>query len=598
MKILFSLLILFSCSAIKPRPTADERRAETERINLFFEKAFTESLKLFPEGMTHLGMKEGKHLLNDISDERALIELEMAKRYLAGLKEFNFERLEPEAQLSYRIFEEQQQDFIQGFEFRFHSYPVNQMFGRHSSLPGFMINIHLVEELADAEAYISRLNQFKSNLTVLVEKLETRRQKNILAPKFVYPKVIKDCQNVISGRPFTARGTSPLYADFAAKLSKLNLPRDQRLRLMREMETALIQSVGPGYRQLIEKLRQLEKEAPMEAAATTLPDGERFYKWQLRQMTTTELGAEEIHQMGLRETERIHAEMKAILKDLGFKGELQEFFTHLRTSWEFRYHDTRHGRQQYLQDTQKIIDTMKAFLPQMFGRLPKAELVVRPVEAYREASAPQAFYQGPSEDGHRPGIYYVNLHDMATVRRFEQEALAYHEALPGHHLQIAIAKELENLPSFRRHGGYTAFSEGWGLYAEYFPKEFGFYQDPYSNFGRLTMELWRAGRLVVDTGIHHKKWSMQQAARWLDENTHKPTHENLSDVQRYVVMPAQATAYMVGMLKILELRSQARQALGERFKLSDFHDQVLGSGGLPLKILEEKIEAWIRETKN
>lgn len=598
MKLLcFSLiLILSSCSSLKNREYSKEEIAQnTLKINQFFERTFMETVDRYPEFQTYLGIKKDYGQFNDISDEMEKKELERSKKILKELRRFNFHALNYDAQISYRILEDDLLQEIENFKFRHHDYPVNQMFGRHSELPSFMINMHEIKTKKDAEDYISRLNLFKSQFDVLITNLETRKRKKILAPKFVYPKAINDSQNIISGFPFDKKAKdSPLYADFKKKLATLKLKKLENNKLLKDLTSALFTSVRPAYQNLILKLKELESHAPMEGSAEDLPDGNDYYASRLKKITTTDLSASDIHEIGLKETKRIHEEMKSIVKEVGFKGNLFEFFNHLRTAPQFRYSDSIKGKAKYLADSNATIAKMKTRLPEMFGILPKADLIVKAVEPYREASAGMAFYQGPSEDGSRPGIYYVNLHDMEAVTKYEQEALAYHEALPGHHMQISISKELEDIPKFRKHGGFTAYIEGWGLYAEYLPKEFGFYQDPYSNFGRLAMELWRAARLVVDTGLHKKGWTMEEAVKWLDTNTPSPHNENVRAIQRYIVMPGQATAYKIGMLKILELRKYAQNKLGDKFDIKAFHDQVLKDGALPLNILEEKIQSWVK----
>lgn len=590
------VLILSSCTTLKNREYSKEEIAQnTRKINHFFERTFMETVDRYPEFQTYLGIKKDYGSFNDISDKMEKEELERSKKILKELRRFNFHALNYDAQISYRILEDDLLQEIENYQFRHHDYPVNQMFGRHAELPSFMINMHEIKTQKDAKDYISRLNLFKPQFDVLITNLETRKKKKILAPKFVYPKAISDSQNIITGFPFDKKAKdSPLYADFKKKIATIKLNKRESEKLLKDLTSALFTSVRPAYQNLILKLEELEIHAPIEGSAEDLPDGNDYYASRLRKITTTDLSANEIHEIGLNETKRIHEEMKEIVKEVGFKDNLFEFFNYLRTDPKFRYSDSIQGKAKYLADSNATISKMKARLPEMFGILPKAELIVKAVEPYREASAGMAFYQGPSEDGSRPGIYYVNLHDMEAVTKYEQEALAYHEALPGHHMQISISKELENIPKFRKHGGFTAYIEGWGLYAEYLPKEFGFYQDPYSNFGRLAMELWRAARLVVDTGLHKKGWTMEEAIRWLDTNTPSPHNENVRAIQRYIVMPGQATAYKIGMLKILELRRYAQNKLGNKFDMRAFHDQVLKDGALPLNILEEKIQSWVK----
>jgi uncharacterized protein (DUF885 family) len=568
---------------------------ESKRINEFFERSFRAAVDRYPEWQTYMGGKKDYDKLNDTTDEMAKKELEINKAELKELKSYNYDALDPQTQLSYRLFEQSMNESIEDYHFRFHNYPVNQMFGRHAELPSFMMNMHRVQSLDDAKAYVTRINGFNKQLTDLVTNLEARRMKGILAPKFVYPMAIDDSKNIITGRPFDKSKTdSPILADFKEKLKSLKIKNSEKADLVKALETALLNSVKPGYEALITKLTELEPFAPVEGAATALPRGKSYYANRLERMTTTDMSADEIHELGLKETERIHNEMRIIMKKVKFEGDLKEFFQYIKTSPKFVYTSTARGRAQYLSDSNKAIAKIKKALPLMFNTLPKAPLIVKAVEPYREKSAGLAFYEGPSEDGTRPGIYYVNLYDMPAATRYELEALAHHEALPGHHMQISIAKELEGIPNFRKHGGYTAYSEGWGLYAELLPKDYGFYTDPYSDFGRLAMELWRAARLVVDTAVHTKGWTRAQAIKWLDDNTSSPHTENVRAIERYIVMPGQATAYKIGMLKILELREKAKAALGAKFDIRAFHDEVLKDGAVPMSVLEEKINAWIK----
>ena len=318
----------------------------------------------------------------------------------------------------------------------------------------------------------------------------------------------------------------------------------------------------------------------------------------LNAMTTTNLSASEIHELGLQEMDRIHDEMRTIMKKVGFEGTLKEFFDFTRTDDQFFYPNTAEGKAAYLAEATEMIDTMRDALPSMFNTFPEAKMIVKAVEPFREKSAGKAFYSSPALDGSRPGTYYANLYNTKDMPIYQMEALAYHEGIPGHHMQIAISQELEGIPTFRKFGRYTAYTEGWGLYSEYFPKEFGFYEDPYSDFGRLAMELWRAARLVVDTGIHDKKWTRGQAIAYLIENTPNPEGDCRKAIERYIVMPGQATAYKIGMLKILELREWAKIELGEAFDIREYHDVVLKNGAVPLEMLEELVKEWVSEKQS
>ena len=369
----------------------------------------------------------------------------------------------------------------------------------------------------------------------------------------------------------------------------------KRDQLTSEARKALVGSVKPAYEKLIATLRAQEKRATDDAGAWKFPDGAAFYEYALRRTTTTKLSAKEIHEIGVKEVARIHEEMGRIKEKVGFKGDLPAFFKFMREDKQFYYPDTEEGRQKYLAKATEIIDTMKKRLDEMFITKPKADIVVKAVEKFREKSSGGAFYQQPAPDGSRPGMYYVNLSDMRNTPIYEMESLAYHEGIPGHHMQISIAQELKDMPKFRRFTfRYTAYVEGWGLYNEFVPKEMGFYKDPYSDFGRLSAELWRAARLVVDTGLHDKRWTRQQAIDYLKQNTPNAEGDCVDSINRYIVMPGQATAYKIGMLKILELRERAKKQLGGKFDLRQFHEVVLTNGPVPLDVLEGLVDAWIK----
>jgi uncharacterized protein (DUF885 family) len=363
------------------------------------------------------------------------------------------------------------------------------------------------------------------------------------------------------------------------------------------VKQVLVDYIKPTYEDFIAFTKDIQKIQKDNHGAWSLPEGEEYYQYQLEKMTTTKMTPQEIHDFGLAEVDRIHKEMRTIMKKVGFKGNLNEFFNYMRTSKEQIYPQNKAGRKAYLDRAKKVIADMEKALPQMFYSLPKAALKVKAVESYREKSSGIAFYQPPPLFGDRPGIYYVNLYDMKDVPKYKLEGLAYHEGIPGHHMQNAIQAELKGLPKFRRTGGYTAYGEGWGLYSEYLPKEFGFYQDPYSDFGRLSMELWRACRLVTDSGLHFKKWTREEGIAYLTKNTANGLLDIEKGIERYIVNPGQATAYKVGMKKILDLREHSKKELGPKFDLRAFHDIILRSGAVPLDIMEELVKNWIEKTK-
>lgn len=568
-------------------PDAPQGAPIDARAEAFFDRVFEESLDLLPMYKAYLGIRDEDYgRWNDLSDEQAEAELARARRHLEELKQFDPEQLSPDTRLSWRLMRRELEDTIEGHKWRHHGYPLNQMYGWQSRIPTFLINVHRVDSVEHAEAYIDRLRGVGTLADQLIAQIDERADQDIIAPDFVWDYVISDARNVIRGAPFEDGEPSPLLTDIRDKFGALEIPEAERDALIGRAEEALVEVVEPAYRRLITRSEEMGEIATSQAGAWKLPDGEAYYAWRLRQMTTTDLGAEEIHRLGLENVERIHGQLRDIMEEVGFEGTLQEFFEHTRTDDRFYLPDTEEGRQTYLEDARAYIAGMRETLPEVFGRLPEAELVVKAVEPFRERSAGKAFYQRPAPDGSRPGIFYANLHRMQDMPTYQLESLVYHEGIPGHHMQISIAQELEDLPRFRKFGGETAYIEGWGLYSERLPKELGFYEDPYSDFGRLAAELWRACRLVVDTGIHEKRWTREQAIDYLLENTPNPEGDAIKSIERYIVMPGQATAYMVGMLKILEIRETARETLGEAFDLRAFHDAVLENGALPLDVLE------------
>ena len=600
--VLSATLILVGCQpsndANQSVPAVQEALSESEKANALFEEIFMEEVMRSPMYQTYLGIKDDYDKLDDYTDANADRDLEYARKNLERLGQIDPAALDEQTALSYELMRSQLEDQIADNRWRYHNYPVNQMFGMHSGLPSFMINQHVITDISDAEAYISRLNEFKRALAELEANLYKRAEMGILAPKFVYPYVLSDINNVVTGAPFTEGPDSTLLADFKGKLTKLDIEPNAAEALIAEANKALLNSVGPGFNALANTVHTLEMQSDTRAGAWKLPDGDAFYNRALARTTTTDMDAETIHNLGLAEVERIHGEMRDIMRDVNFDGDLQAFFEFTRVDSQFYYPDTPEGKERYLSEATAWIDDMKARLDTLFLVKPQADLVVKAVEPFREKSAGKAFYQRPAPDGSRPGTYYANLYTMEAMPIYQMEALAYHEGIPGHHMQIAIAQELQGIPKFRKFGGYTAYTEGWGLYAELIPKEIGLYDNPYSDFGRLAMELWRACRLVVDTGIHAKKWTREEAIDYLKRNTPNPESDLVKAIERYVVMPSQATAYKVGMLKILELRERAKQALGEKFDIREFHDVVLKQGPLPLTVLEGQIEMWIAKKQD
>lgn len=427
----------------------------------------------------------------------------------------------------------------------------------------------------------------------LVNSLKLREEKGIIAPKFVFAHVIRDSNNILIGAPFNEGEDSTLLADFNGKIAKLALTDVEKSALLTDLNNALITGLKPGYEGLITYLTELEKKADNRDGVWKWPEGDVFFNNALQRTTTTDMTSDEIHQLGLSEVARIHNEMREIMAKVEFKGDLAAFFEFMRNDKQFYYANDEAGRKLYIDNAVALIDDMESRLDTLFLTKPKAKLKVKAVEAFREKSAGKAFYQQPSADGSRPGVYYANLYDMEAMPTYQMAALAYHEGIPGHHMQISIKQELEGLPMFRKFGRYTSHTEGWGLYSEMIPKEIGLYQDPYSDFGRLAMELWRACRLVVDTGIHTQKWTREEGINYYVTNTPNAESDAVKMVERHIVMPSQATAYKIGMIKILELREKAKTELGDKFDIREFHDVVLKNGPLPLNVLGQFVDEYI-----
>ncbi|ABM00688.1 DUF885 domain-containing protein [Shewanella amazonensis] len=578
--------------------TAQQVTSESAKANALFETQFMENVMASPISQTLMGIKgEDYGKWDEISEAADARELERAKRHLAELRAIDANALDSQTALSLALALQSLENEIADYKWRLHNYPVNQMYGVHSLTASILINQHTVDNLDDAKAYISRLNAVPKRFSELKDALELRAAKGIIAPRFVFPLVINDSRNIIKGEPFEEGEDSTLWADFKRKVDALNLDATTKENLFSEAKLALNNAVKPAYDDLIVYLNTLEQKADTRDGVWKLPDGNDFYNNALKRTTTTDMDAIAIHELGLKEVARIHNEMRDIMKEVGFKGSLNDFFIFMRNDEQFYYPDTDDGKAAYINDAKALIDNMSARLDEVFAIKPKAGLIVKPVESFREKSAGKAFYDQPAPDGSRPGTYYANLYSMKAMPKYQMEALAYHEGLPGHHMQIAIAQELEGIPKFRRFGRYTAYVEGWGLYTEFFPREMGLYQDPYSNFGRLAMELWRACRLVVDTGIHAKKWTREQGIAYYKENTPNAESDAVKMVERHIVMPSQATAYKVGMNRILDLRAYAQKSLGDAFDIREFHTLLLKNGPLPLDVLETKVQEWVKDSK-
>lgn len=568
-------------------------------LNEYLEKCWQEDLARSPEQRTRMGLP-GPHDSWTLPDQAfQQFNLAVTADQLKGLRHFDPQALSPAARISYKLFEGELQRALDTYRWRNHGYSVSHLQGAHTDIPSFLIGYHAVNNAADARDYVKRLEGIAAVIDIAAENMRHEAKAGVLPPAFSFGRISEAARNVISGAPFDrgAKADSPLLADLKDKVGKLSIPAAEKQSLIAAGSKALVTGVKPAYERFLATVAELAATQKDSNGAWALPDGEAFYKAQIKLHTGLEMSADEIHELGLAETARLHGELREAMAKLGFKGSVQDFFTFVRTDPSVRFPDSEAGRTEYLATATRYIDDMAARLPEMFGTLPKARMVVKPVEPYRENATPSAFYEPSSPDGSRPGVFYANLSDMSVQTRHDLEALCHHEGLPGHHMQIAIAQEVEGLPTFRKYAWDTAYGEGWAMYTERMTKEYGFYKDPLSEAGRIISELFRAGRLVLDTGIHHKRWTREQAVAWMDENTANPLADNRTEIDRYFVWPGQALGYKIGMNKILELREKAKAELGPKFDIRGFHDTVLTNGPVTLPILEEVVQGWIDARK-
>ncbi len=566
-------------------------------VGVFYETVFLKFMLKDPESLSAMRLLEqvGLNFHNDDLTDISPAHTEELNQMLIDnhemLKSYDRDKMEGQVALSYDILDWFMKNQVDGIEYTWHSYPVNQLFGVQNQMPNFMATIHHVGSVGDAENYVTRLSKFDTKFDQLLEDLRLREEKGIIPPRFTVEKVLDEMNGF--------RGTEPteniLYTSLVDRLAEVEGVSDaKREELAQAALDEVENTVYPAYDGLIDYFEHLQTLATTNHGVWKLPDGDAYYDWQLRQNTTTDLTADEIHELGLTEVERIQSEIDAILDAEGYtEGTVAERMAQLNEEKRFLYPNTDEGRQQIIEDFQVIIDEITGGMPEYFGHLPKSVVEVKRVPEFSEKTSAGAYYQGPSADGVRPGVFYANLRDLKEHPKYGMRTLAYHEAVPGHHLQTALQTELTGVPQFRKFLGFTAFSEGWALYSERVAWEAGYQDDPYHNLGRLQAELFRAVRLVVDTGIHRQRWSRERAIDYMLANTGMAEHDVVAEIERYFVIPGQATAYKVGMLKILDLREKAREALGDEFDLREFHDVVLMNGDVPLTILEEQVDVWI-----
>jgi uncharacterized protein (DUF885 family) len=573
-----ALTLLFAFAALAS-PTA------SERLRQLYADEWEWQLRDDPENATVQGDRRYDDRLTDRSAAAYANRREHARQSLARIEAIGRAGLSDADELNYDIFLDQARMSADGARFPYEVTAINQMTGIHMLLGELAQQIPR-DSVKDYENFIARMRAYPRAVDETIVLLRRGLELGVTPPR----TVLGDVGQNIGHQIVEDAAKSPIYE--LAFTDMRSIPAAEGERLRKEAREALQKDVIPALRKLHEVWTKEYYPKSREAIAwTTVPQGKEWYAYLVRLQTTTDRTPEEIHALGLSEVARIRGEMEKIREQSGFKGTLPEFFTFLRTDPRFFY-DTREGLLAAYRDIAKRIDPE---LTRLFGRLPRLPYGVIPIPAYSEKNNTTAYYYGGSPEAHRPGYYYVNLYDLKSRPKWEMEALSLHESVPGHHLQIALAQEQENVPDLRRHSGYNAFAEGWGLYAESLGSELGMYTDRYSKFGQLTYEMWRAVRLVVDTGMHSKGWSRQRAIDYFAANSSKPMHDIEVEIDRYLVWPGQALGYKIGELKIKELRARAEAQLGDKFDIRAFHDMVLGGGSLPLSLLEKRANEWMAE---
>jgi uncharacterized protein (DUF885 family) len=592
--ILTLTIIVITCAIATHEWKADKPFS----FRVFLDRTLIKQALNSPETMTSIGVFESigitghnAHLddASEASTQKMFTELKEAKQVL-----LQYENLDQDQKLSKEIalylF-----DTIEGFEkYQHHNYPFNQMSGAQSNFPSFMDAQHAITDAQSVENYISRLGESKRYFEQMMEGLKIREEKGIIPPKFVVRRVIDEMQGFVD-KPSTE---NILYTSLHEKMKKTALiPAEKYDDLLEQAQTQIEITVYPTYEMLISYFSELEKKAGNNDGIWQVPQGDEVYKLALRFFTTTDYSADQIHNIGLAEVERIQGDILNILGSEGYDitGGFTPAINDLASDARFYYPDTDEGRAQILVDYQTILDEIDVGLGNSFSLKPKAGMKVKRIPLFKEKTAPGAYYQQPSIDGNRPGVFFANLYDIKATPTYSMRTLAYHEGIPGHHFQIAIAMELEGIPLFRTISPFTAYVEGWALYSEYLAWELGFQDDPFDNIGRLQAELFRAVRLVVDTGIHSKRWTREAAIEYMLNNTGMAESDVTSEIERYIVLPGQATAYKVGMMKILEVRAKAQKALGDKFSLGEFHDVILKNGAVPLDIMERLVDQYIED---
>ncbi|MDQ9090049.1 DUF885 domain-containing protein [Pseudoalteromonas haloplanktis] len=561
----------------------------SQQLDALVEQYFVESLQFSPLDATYIGYRQYNDQFTAPSNEQnRAMQYAFYKDYQQRLAAIDQQHLTGQALLSYEILERDLALTIEGFQFPRYLLPINQMSGAHNTFAGFgsAQSAQPFVTVQDYEDFILRAEGFVTWLSSVQVAMRQGIKQGVVLPKPLAEKLLPQFQAHVVSSAEQSLFYSPikqLPADFSAV---------QKQQLTEQYRVLIMDKLVPAYANMSEFLATTYIPNSRETVGySELPNGKAWYEYQIKQNTTLNLSADEIHEIGLQEVSRILNEMKAVKETVGFEGDLSEFFTHLRDSDEF-YFDTP---EQLIAAYEAVKIKIDARVPKLFNIVPKADYVVKAVEDFRAESAAGASYQSPAPDGSRPGIFYVNTFNLKAQPKFLLETLSIHEAAPGHHFQIALQQEVESLPEFRKFGGYTVFAEGWALYAESLGKELGLFTDPYMWYGRLSDEQLRAMRLVLDTGFHAKGWTRQQGIDYMLANSSMAFTDVVAEVERYIAWPGQALSYKLGQFKIQELRDYCKQALGDKFDIKEFHTQILIDGALPMPILEAKIKRWVEK---
>jgi uncharacterized protein (DUF885 family) len=573
------------------------------RINWFYDRVFLQGLLDSPMFMSTLQLLDstgwswysGK--LDDFSIAHEERELALAQENFRMFERYEAKDLKGQDRINWLIARHQYEMNAQQARWRWHSYPVNSLFGAQSQLPDFLINIHSVHNEVGAKDYIARMRAFPLAFEQIIEGLKVREAKVLFPPRFAIEKTREQIRQFVAHQP----DQHPLVVALTEKMRQLPqgvLAQEQQAILVKQAVRAVEEDIYPSYRRLDEHLSRLLQQPLTNDGVWAMPDGQAYYEFAIAKHTTTKFSADELHRTGLAEVQRIGQQMDAILVKEKLTGKDRgEKIRVLAQRPEQRYPDTDAGRAELLNTYQSIMDEAIQKTRPAFKAWPQAGVKVQRVPVFSEKTSPMGYYQPPSLDGVRPGSFFVNLHKIEDTPKFGMRTLAYHEAIPGHHLQIALQMKLDNLPYFRRATGFTAYIEGWALYAEQLAWELGLQGDPRSNLGRLQAEMFRAVRLVVDTGMHAKRWTREQAIAYMMRETGMQENEVTVEIERYLIDPGQALAYKVGMMKILSLRQWAQDQSGPNFKLADFHDVILSNGSVPLDVLEHVVREWVATQK-